>query len=345
MVNSRTGLMLAAALLSAALMHACGAGEADGGVVVARVNNRPIMLSHLHDALVRLHGHEALECLIYREALKDAMQHAGFAPSPEDLAHALEEERRSISRMYKGETTLAEMARRELGMTEDEYASEVLALRLFLRSLIVGDGKVTETELLTFYAANAAMYEEPPRVRISHILIRGVDDAGRQKWDKAEKVANAVLEKALAGEDFSALARRFSEDAKTATRGGDLGFADPDAFEWGPGIIQHAYAMREGEVAGPVRSLWGFHVVRVLQKIPGIRPDFDKIRDVVLADYLDEKVRVEAEFHTRRIVERAKTERYLDDYLKGSVRTPAGRQSVRPAGSEKSPGGFFIKEE
>jgi parvulin-like peptidyl-prolyl isomerase len=297
------------------------AAETQNDAVAARVNDKPILLSELEQAMLRTYGKETLERLIYKEVLKQAMEQSGLKPSEADLKLALDEERRNIAKTYNGKETLASMAERELGMTEEQYVREVLMLRMFLKAAIVGDtNKIPEGELRLFWANNQGRYQDPPRVRLSHIFIRAVDENGKGNWEQALKAAQSAYDKAVQGADFADLARKLSEDKKTAAKGGDLGFIAPEVFEWGPGILQVAYGLDAGNIAGPVQSMWGYHVIKVMQKIPGTTPEFEKVKSLVLADYLDEKVQTMADIFTKQLVEKASITRYLDDILKSNVK-------------------------
>ncbi|MBN1810053.1 MAG: peptidylprolyl isomerase [Planctomycetes bacterium] len=321
--------------------------EGPGETVVASVNDRPITLGQLNNMLLRMYGPEVLERLVYREVLKDAMEKANFKAAKEDLELALDEERRNIERTFKGRTTLAEMARRQLGMTEQEYADEVLALRLFLRQQIIGTGEVPEAKLQIYWAKNQEQYRQPPRVRISHILVKAMTERGQENWGAAQKKAESIYGKAVAGEDFARLARETSEDKESAAQGGDLGFSAPETFPWGPGILQVAYELEQGSIAGPIQSMWGYHVIKVTQKIEGSRPEFEKVKDLVRSDYLDEMVRTEADAFTLRLVNAAKVERHLDAALESSHSTaePETTKPETPGPADKKPGEFFITEE
>ncbi len=135
---------------------------------------------------------------------------------------------------------------------------------------VSGQVVVAESDLLDLYAKNKDRYVEPERRRARHILLT------------TEKEANDVLAQLKGGSDFAALATRLSKDTGSATSGGDLGFSEKSAFV-GP-FAEAVFAMKEGELRGPVKTEFGFHVVRLEAIQAGRNKTFAEVR----ADLEDE---------------------------------------------------------
>ena len=108
---------------------------------------------------------------------------------------------------------------------------------------------VTEDDLQAFYAENKDRYIAPERRRARHILLA------------TEADANAALARLKAGEDFATLARTLSKDTGSAEGGGDLGFSDRNAFV--KPFADALFAMAQGETRGPIKTDFGFHVIRL----------------------------------------------------------------------------------
>ncbi len=99
------------------------------------------------------------------------------------------------------------------------------------------------------------------QVRAAHILIRtaqGQDDA------EARKKAEAVLARIKAGEDFAKVAKEVSEDTGSAQNGGDLGFFGHG--QMAPEFEAAAFALQPGQTSDLVKSVFGYHIIRVLEK-------------------------------------------------------------------------------
>lgn len=108
-----------------------------------------------------------------------------------------------------------------------------------------------------FYKANPAAFQKQKRVKARHILVKAADGQDAAAQQKAQQ----LLERARKGEDFAALAREASQDERSKAQGGDLG-------EFGPGVMAKpfedaAFALKAGEIGGPVRTQFGWHVIKV----------------------------------------------------------------------------------
>jgi peptidyl-prolyl cis-trans isomerase D len=139
------------------------------------------------------------------------------------------------------------------------------------RDLLTQDIEITEAEILQYYEESAGRYQQDEQRRASHILITFDDDEAA-----AEEQAAALTARAQAGEPFADLARQYSKDGGTAEQGGDLGTIlhsqMPDAL--GDAI----FSMQKGEIMGPVRSDFGFHVVQLDDVITGGPLPLDAVR-------------------------------------------------------------------
>ena len=116
---------------------------------------------------------------------------------------------------------------------------------------------VTEDGLRKFYEETAARNEMPERRKASHILVEsGSDDAA------AKKEAEDIVSRAKGGADFAALAREHSDDVGSKAAGGDLGWATREAYvkEFSDALFG---MQKQGDIVGPVRTQFGYHVIRL----------------------------------------------------------------------------------
>ncbi|GAC1307431.1 MAG: peptidyl-prolyl cis-trans isomerase [Steroidobacteraceae bacterium] len=123
-------------------------------------------------------------------------------------------------------------------------------------------------------------YVQNEQRRVSHILLQ----VGDPKEDASVKAkAEALLKRAKAGEDFAKLAKEFSQDTGSASQGGDLGWSERKG--WVAPFADAAFSMKDGDIAGPVKTQFGYHVL----KLDGIRPaatkSFEQSRNDLEADY------------------------------------------------------------
>jgi peptidyl-prolyl cis-trans isomerase D len=137
--------------------------------------------------------------------------------------------------------------------------------------------EIDETELKQFYADNEAQFVGSEQRKASHILIEGDDEQALQQ-------AEAIAARLAQGEDFATLAMETSQDTGSAAQGGDLGYFGRDVMD--PAFEEAVFALEnEGDVTEPVKTEFGYHLI----KLTGIqRPDvqaFDQVRNDVEKRY------------------------------------------------------------
>lgn len=123
------------------------------------------------------------------------------------------------------------------------------------------------------YKAEQSKFMTREEVYIQHIL---VNLGGRTRETALERARKAAAE-ARAGEDFLALATRYSDDPDKARHGGDLGFSAPTSFVE-PVRKAIAGMKTKGEIAGPVESEQGFHIIRFVDRRPAEQIPFEAVR-------------------------------------------------------------------
>ena len=123
---------------------------------------------------------------------------------------------------------------------------------------VAGQAVVTDKDLADYYEKNKATYVQPERRQVSHILIEaGKDDAA------ALKKAKDVLAEAQSGKDFAELAKKYSQDVGSAQNGGDLGWGQKGNLGLDPAFEDAEFAMKDGEVRGPVKTKFGYHILKL----------------------------------------------------------------------------------
>jgi peptidyl-prolyl cis-trans isomerase D len=117
--------------------------------------------------------------------------------------------------------------------------------------------EVTDEALQAAYQSEIANLAEQRRA--AHILVE-VNDTLND--DQAQAKLLEVKKRLDQGEDFAALAKEFSDDSGSAGEGGDLGFAGPGVYD--PAFEEALYALSEKAVSAPVRSEFGWHLIKLL---------------------------------------------------------------------------------
>lgn len=155
----------------------------------------------------------------------------------------------------------------------ERVSIEYLALGL---NDLAKDIQVGDEELQKLYEEQKAGYGTPERRKISHILITldGTDEAADRR---AQDKVNAVRERLVQGEDFAKLAQELSSDTVSGKKGGDLGYLESGAQE--ETFTKAAEALKAGEVSAPVKTSFGYHLIKLTEWVPArIRP-FDEVRE------------------------------------------------------------------
>ena len=164
-----------------------------------------------------------------------------------------------------------------LFLTEESADIAFIEVR---RDEISGNIEISEDALLEYYEDNQDRYLQDEQRQARHILVLSGDDE-----EAAEAEAAALLARIQAGESFEALAAEHSDDGGTASRGGDLGVLTRSQL---PGELGGAvFSMDAGQVEGPIKSDFGFHVVQ-LEKILEQGPlPLDQVRGELLTELRD----------------------------------------------------------
>ncbi|HEV2735900.1 MAG TPA: peptidylprolyl isomerase [Longimicrobiaceae bacterium] len=118
--------------------------------------------------------------------------------------------------------------------------------------------------------------EVPTRVRVRHILLRAPAGAAPARRDSAGRLAEQLRARAAEGEDFAALATRYSQDPATSGQGGVLDLLQRPGEPGGTSFEQAAFGLLPGQVGPVVRTELGFHVVKLESRE---RPDLRRQRE------------------------------------------------------------------
>ncbi len=145
--------------------------------------------------------------------------------------------------------------------------------------------------LQTYYRRNLARFDVAEQVQVAHILIRVDEDADERLRAQKRQLADQLLEQLRArdGENFAELARRYSDDAGSAVRGGTL-----DYFVRGtmvPDFEDAAFALRPGQLSMVVKTRFGYHILRGMGYIEAGVKDLADVIDEVRAGVLRERSR------------------------------------------------------
>ena len=186
--------------------------------------------------------------------------------------------------------------------------------RLLMDNLLAAEGKAATTEeaMKKVYDEAAKQIEGEQEVHARHILVETEDEA---------KAIEAELKK---GADFAELAKKKSKDPG-ASDGGDLGFFTKDQMV--PEFSAAAFSLEPGKISDPVKTQFGWHVIKVEEKRNRKAPDFEQVKGQI-ETYVTRKAQAE---YVAKLRESAKVER-----MDQAANVPA-KTDAKPADSKMAP--------
>jgi len=160
-------------------------------------------------------------------------------------------------------------------MTPEKISIEYVELS---QDDLISTESIDEKTLTERYQERKYLFVKPGEWKARHILISASpEEATRAELETAEKKAQELLTKIRAGESFEEIAKQFSNDPPSAKKGGELGW-------FGPGRMVKPFedavkAMKIGDVSEPVKSQFGFHIIKLEDIKPGVTRPFSEVRE------------------------------------------------------------------
>jgi parvulin-like peptidyl-prolyl isomerase/formylglycine-generating enzyme required for sulfatase activity len=182
----------------------------------------------------------------------------------------------------------------QVGQSLDQLSDTIrkmLQQQRWLESKLAGKTEVTDEEAKEFYDENKTEFEQPETVEASHILFRVNKDAPKEVVTQKLKEAQSANARAKKGEDFAALAKELSEEPGAKESGGALGFFPKDRMV--PEFADAAFSQKVGDIGDPVRTQFGWHVIKVTDKKPAGTLAYEEVKAQLIA-YLKAKKQEEA---------------------------------------------------
>ncbi len=190
--------------------------------------------------------------------------------------------------------------------------------------------EIPDQELTAYYEGHPDDFTREEQVRARHILLRITPDRPAEQVESELTDARRRIE---AGEDFAELAKELSEDESNASRGGSLGFFGRGrmvkAFE------DAAFNASVGELVGPVKTDFGYHLIEVQDHRQGGLQPFEEVRGAVRSRQVGERVQEIAEAKIRDLRQRIETQALSSDEQLEALAAEEGLswQTTEPFGS------------
>jgi EpsD family peptidyl-prolyl cis-trans isomerase len=313
-VKSTYGNRVATGLLCILALAACSKDGGDKGPIVLKVNNTSFSVSDLE---------------------REIQQEGRRAPGTMQQYLATKEgQKQLLEGMVRRELLLQEAEKRKLA-DRPEIAEQIAQLRrdLMIRTLlqdeVASKVKVEDKDVEEYFQSHPDEFSGD-QVKVKHILVR------------SEAEAKDVAERLKKGEPFDKLARELSIDTASVPKGGEL-----DYFSYGqmvPEFSKAAYALKPGEVSEVVKSPFGFHVIKFVDRKKGTPLKLDDIKEQLRRKLADERRGQRFQEWMKELQASAKItrEESLLPVGKGPAAPPAGPgggPGVEPAPGTGAPGG------
>ena len=298
--SSVKSILLISALAVLVFSAACSSNTSASDDVVARVNGKDIRTADLEKQFAnRLNSAEQppspeeaqdaklqlLNQMVNDQILLQMASAAGLSATDAEVDVKFNE----FKSQYTEEKFQEVLKQQKL--TVDEIRAELrksITIDKLINKEITSKISVSEAEIKNFYDKNKESFNLPESYHISHILVTPVadpelkngknDDA--KSVDEARAKASRLLRDVQSGQDFSTVARDYSEDPSSAAAGGDLQFQPLQAIESiDPRLGQAVQRMKTGETFPQViETRFGFHILKLLEKDAGGQKDLSDPR-------------------------------------------------------------------
>lgn len=237
--------------------------------VVALVGGERITKDELYDFLVKANGQGALDSLIVNKIILLESEKQNIQISEDEIKEQIDKMVETI-----GGQEAYESALQYYGFSEDELRKDI-EMNLYLTKLLEPEIPITDEEMEDYFKENKDSFNQMEEVKASHILV------------ETEETALEVKEKLSKGESFEELAKEYSTDTSNSQQGGDLGF-----FGRGRMVTEFeetAFSLGIGEVSDPVKTDFGYHIIKVEDKKEAKEANYEESKDKIKEILFQEK--------------------------------------------------------
>ncbi len=199
------------------------------------------------------------------------------AANPDTLADKINPDADEISKYYEQNKSKFQIPEKR-----------VVRYGLLDQNQLKANTPVTDDELKAIYQQNIQQYEVPDRVHVEHILLTTVGKTDAEVAEVKKKAEDILAQARKKGANFEELAKKYSEDPGSKTKGGDLGWLVHGQTV--PEFDKAAFNTPKGDISDLVRTQYGFHIIKVLDKENAHTKPFDEVKDEIRTPYLLQKV-------------------------------------------------------
>jgi peptidyl-prolyl cis-trans isomerase C len=199
---------------------------------------------------------------------------------------------------------------------------------------------ISDDDVKAFYNSptNISAFEQPEMVRASHILLMTQDPETHTPLSDDKKAAKRkqmedILKQAKGGADFGELAKKYSEDPGSKDKGGEYTFPRGQMVKQ---FEDTAFSLKPNEISDIIETQFGYHIIKLSEKIPAKKVEFDKVKDGIKDHLLQVAIQSRIPDYTKKLLKDADVQ-ILDEKLKGmdlSFDAPKSPGGAAPAGEK-----------
>lgn len=269
--------------------------ELPGSTVLALVDQQPITMNDLNQQMNRPDIKAAADALKDQPAEVEKLRKSVFASiidrdllikaaksAPTYNADGVKKEVNSIIEEQGGESVLQPILK-SYGTSWDDFIKDMnerITIEQYIQKDLLAKVAISDDELRSEFTAKASEYVEPETVTARHILVLVPPKASEQDKQKALERIKEIRARVVApGADFGKIASETSDDTASKVDGGNLG-----AFQRGmmvPEFEKAAFELKVGEISEPIKTDYGYHIIKVEQHQQSQQPTFETAKDKV----------------------------------------------------------------
>jgi len=237
---------------------------------VAKFNGESISKDELYDKMVEQYGSATVDQIISDKIVAAEAKKQKITVSDS----AVNKEIDKLKAQYGGDDAFNQAL--ESNNTTLTIVKNDLKNYLILKKLMEPDIKITDEEMKTYFDENKDSFATAEQVKASHILVTD------------EKTAKEIKQKLDNGENFAALAKKYSTDEGTKANGGELGY-----FTKGTMVTEFdnvAFSLPVNTISDPVKTEYGYHIIKVEAKKAAQAANYEDSKAQIKETLFDQKV-------------------------------------------------------
>lgn len=235
--------------------------------------------------VIKTQRQQILDNMITEKVVAQKAKEMNLLPDESKLKAEVEKQYNDIKKQQFGnDETKFQAALKQQNFTEqslkDLFLSQLRSQEMYknVSDNLSKNVKVDDKKVQDYYNANKAQFtEKPNQIHLAHILVKTEDEANKVK---------ARLDK---GEDFAKVAKEVSTDPGSKDKGGDLGTVPYVNSGFDATFMAAATALKEGTISAPVKTQFGYHVIKSIKKEEYPAKSFDSVKDQIRKQLEDQE--------------------------------------------------------